>query len=100
MLFSVGRWKASPRKQETLFYLLRMTWWVVGDNALRHHLIFMTKHIALWERLPAAMRAAQSRQDAAPTGLERENKSNYSGGYDGRGRGNCEIREKKRQATV
>jgi hypothetical protein len=48
---------------------------VAGDNALRHHLIFMTKHIALSERLSAAMRAAKSRQYAAPTGLEMENKT-------------------------
>jgi hypothetical protein len=53
----------------------------------------------MWERLSAAMRAAKSRQDAASTGVEMENKSNYSGGYDGRGRGNYEIREMREKAS-
>jgi hypothetical protein len=43
--------------------------------------------------------SVKSRLEAAPTGLEIENKSNYSGGYDGRGRGNYEIREMREKAS-
>jgi len=62
---------------------------MAGDGrvmALWVKLLSVTKRIALWERLPV---------------LEIENKSDYSGGYDGRGRGNYEIREMREgQASV
>jgi len=75
---------------------------MAGDGrvmALWVMLLSVTKRIALWERLPAAMRGRLNRGWKPLPVLEIENKSDYSGGYDGRGRGNYEIREMRERAS-